>query len=337
MARHTIDQQAERGYRARGRVALGVTLGILVLATGGAALANGGVKGSASGYGYGYGYGYGGAPTVTTGAASSVMSMSATLNAIVNPEGEQLTGCYFEYWTGNRLRRRSPCESGPGPVGSPVAVSATVGGLEADTTYDFTIVATNAEGTSRGSERTFTTLTTAPTVTSVAPDAGLEFGWTMVTIRGTGFASATVVRFGANSAVYLKVNSPTSITALSPVGTGTVNVTVANPGGTSATDVADHFTYVPAGHGPSITRLAPRRGPAAGGTAVAISGTGFAGVTAVAFGSSKAAAFTANSSSSISAVSPAEAPGSVEVTVTTPNGTTPLSGRDRFKFKRSKK
>jgi hypothetical protein len=39
------------------------------------------------------------------------------------------------------------------------------------------------------------------------------------------------------------VNSATSITAVSPAGTGTVDVTVTTPSGTSATTTADQFTY----------------------------------------------------------------------------------------------
>ena len=38
----------------------------------------------------------------------------------------------------------------------------------------------------------------------------------------------------------------TTITADSPAGTGTVDVTVTTPGGTSATSAADQFTYIAA-------------------------------------------------------------------------------------------
>jgi uncharacterized membrane protein len=39
------------------------------------------------------------------------------------------------------------------------------------------------------------------------------------------------------------VNSATSITAVSPKGKGTVDVTVTAPAGTSPTSAADQFTY----------------------------------------------------------------------------------------------
>ena len=53
--------------------------------------------------------------------------------------------------------------------------------------------------------------------------------------------------------------SATSITATAPAGTGTVDVTVTTPGGTSATSSADQFTYVPA---PTVGNVSPTSGPA---------------------------------------------------------------------------
>src|SRR5205807_1430698 len=47
---------------------------------------------------------------------------------------------------------------------APVAVSAAVAALGANTTYHFRIVATNAGGTSQGADQTFTTLPEAPAV-----------------------------------------------------------------------------------------------------------------------------------------------------------------------------
>jgi hypothetical protein len=79
------------------------------------------------------------------------------------------------------------------------------------------------------------------------------------------------VKFGATNAASFTVNSPTSITATSPAGSGTVHITVTTPGGTSATSGTDQFTYVAA---PTVTLISPTSGPAAGGTIVMITGTG---------------------------------------------------------------
>ncbi|HEV2981948.1 MAG TPA: IPT/TIG domain-containing protein, partial [Solirubrobacteraceae bacterium] len=83
---------------------------------------------------------------------------------------------------------------------------------------------------------------------------------------------------------------------------------------------------------PTIKKLHPRKGPAAGGTAVTIVGTNFAGATAVMFGSTPAASFTINSVDSITAMSPAETTGPVHVSVTTPDGTNAITSKDVFKF-----
>lgn len=88
----------------------------------------------------------------------------------------------------------------------------------------------------------------APTVTGVSDvstgGAGTDAGGDAVQITGTGFTGATAVNFGATPATAFTVNSDTSITATSPAGsTGTVDVTVVTPAGTSATSAADQFSY----------------------------------------------------------------------------------------------
>jgi hypothetical protein len=61
---------------------------------------------------------------------------------------------------------------------------------------------------------------------------------------GTSFTGATVVDFGSgNPAATFAVNNATTLTAIAPSGTGTVDVTVTTPGGTSAAGAADQFTY----------------------------------------------------------------------------------------------
>ncbi len=86
-----------------------------------------------------------------------------------------------------------------------------------------------------------------PLVNGVSPDTGAEAGGTEVTIAGTGFNGATAVRFGQTAASFT-VNSPTLITATVPAGTGTVDVTVVTPSGTSSTNSSDRYRY-----GPSVT------------------------------------------------------------------------------------
>ena len=88
---------------------------------------------------------------------------------------------------------------------------------------------------------------------------------------------------------------------------------------------------------PTVSKLSPKSGPAAGGTTVTITGTGFTGVSAVHFGAVAATEVKFISATSITAVSPSEAPGKADVTVTTPNGTSEASSKRAFTFKKPKK
>ncbi|MGO9488808.1 MAG: IPT/TIG domain-containing protein [Solirubrobacteraceae bacterium] len=83
---------------------------------------------------------------------------------------------------------------------------------------------------------------------------------------------------------------------------------------------------------PAVTKLTPKKGPSAGGTAVTITGSGFAGTATVDFGGSAASEVTVESTTSIRAISPAGGKGTVDVTVTTSAGTSPVTKKDRFKY-----
>ena len=169
---------------------------------------------------------------------------------------------------------------------------------------------------------------TPTTVTGLSPTLGPVAGGTLVTITGTGFTGPTAVDFGTTAATSVTVVSDTSITAESPPGTGAVDVTVTATGGTSPTSPADEFTYVAA---PAVIGPEPDSGPAAGGTLVTITGTGFTGATAVDFGTTAATSLTVVSDTTITADSPAGA-GTVNVTVTTPGGTSATSPADQFTY-----
>ncbi|MFD7408077.1 IPT/TIG domain-containing protein [Streptomyces sp. NPDC059866] len=155
-----------------------------------------------------------------------------------------------------------------------------------------------------------------PVVTSVSPSQGPPTGGTTVIVTGIDFTGVVIVRFGSIPATSFTVNSSTQITAVTPSGSGTVNVTVTTTQGTSAQSVP--FTYSTA---PTLSSLSPNQGPASGGTTVTLTGTGFTNVTSVRFGGVAAASFTVNSSTQITAVSPARAAGPADVTVTTSGGT----------------
>ena len=79
--------------------------------------------------------------------------------------------------------------------------------------------------------------------TTASPAGGPAGGGTQVTIAGSSFNNVTAVNFGSTPATSFLVNGLNSITAVSPVGTGTVDVTVVAGGQTSATGAADKFAY----------------------------------------------------------------------------------------------
>jgi hypothetical protein len=169
----------------------------------------------------------------------------------------------------------------------------------------------------------------APTVTSVTLSSGLfaagpTAGGTVVEIDGFNLSEATAVYFGANAAASYSVVTAGVLTATSPAGSGQgpVDITVTTPFGTSQTSAADQFAYVDA---PGLTApISPALGPAAGGTFVTLTGTGFTYATAVNFGANPASSFQISSDTSITAIAP---PGSgltlgqAAVTVVNPAGT----------------
>ena len=84
---------------------------------------------------------------------------------------------------------------------------------------------------------------------------------------------------------------------------------------------------------PQVSKVAPKLGPTTGGTAVRITGSNLAEASAVSFGSVEAASFTVNSATSITALSPEEPAGKVDITVTTPRGGVSLpTSKDTYKF-----
>jgi autotransporter-associated beta strand protein len=172
--------------------------------------------------------------------------------------------------------------------------------------------------------------------TAQGPAQGPATGNTTVTISGAGFTQATAVDFGTVAASSYTVNSDAQITATSPAGTGVVDVTVATPGGTSASAPADQFSYAPV-----VMGISPAQGLVTGGTTVTITGAGLAAATAsgpwslVDFGTVAASSVTVDSDSQIVATSPAvRASGTVAVTVTTAGGTSAASTGDQFTYGR---
>ena len=189
------------------------------------------------------------------------------------------------------------------------------------------ITVTTAAGTSAATADRFTYAAQAPIVTGVSPSHGSTAGAITVTITGTGLADATAVKFGGVPGTITR-DSGTQITAISPAGTGTVNITVTAPAGTSPATTADRFTYrTPA---PTVTAVSPSQGSTVGGTRVTITGTNLSGATEVSFGGARGT-ITRDSGTQIIVTSPAGS-GTVDIKVTTPVGTSTVTSADRFTY-----
>jgi hypothetical protein len=88
-------------------------------------------------------------PVAVTEPAAGVTSTTATLEGHVNPAGEPVEVCEFEYGTTEALGTTVACSSLPGEGETPLPVSALVTGLTPSTTYHVRLVATGPGGTSR--------------------------------------------------------------------------------------------------------------------------------------------------------------------------------------------
>jgi IPT/TIG domain-containing protein len=111
-----------------------------------------------------------------------------------------------------------------------------------------------------------------PCVTGVLrPNTGFAEGGTLVTISGLNFTGVTAITFGSASAATFTVHSATSLTAVSPPGSGIVHVTVTTAEGTSPSISADRFVYL---QGPEYGRClkAPGFGKYASGGCTVLGG-----------------------------------------------------------------
>jgi len=164
--------------------------------------------------------------------------------------------------------------------------------------------AAGTSGTSAADEFSYVAPGPAPTTKSLSVKKGASAGGTGVHLEGTGFIGVTAVLFGTTAANSFRVETASSIVAVSPPGTpGAVPVTVTTPNGTSPASNKIRFTY----GAPSISSVSPASGPLAGGTTVTVTGGGFApgGESGFTLGRVAATDVTCSSSTTCTLVTPA--------------------------------
>jgi hypothetical protein len=199
-------------------------------------------------------------------------------------------------------------------------------------TVDVTV--TTPHGTSPAGPKDRFSYATAqpPAIISISPSQGPVTGGTEVKISGTNLGEVSEVHFGSVAASSFKLISASALSAVSPAGSGTVDISVGSPAGTSEVSSADRFTYVEGGTLPSVTKVSPSKGAAIGGANVTVKGTNLAGVTSVTFAGAPAASFKLISATKLEAVAPPGATGTADVRVTNAAGTSEISTKDHYAY-----
>jgi pimeloyl-ACP methyl ester carboxylesterase len=256
----------------------------------------------------------------------------------VEPSEGPLAGGTTVTITGANLAGASAVKFGSADAASYAVNSATsITAVSPAGTGSVDVTVTTPGGTSATVPADQFTYVAVPVLTRTKPKVGPVGGGTTVTITGANFRPGTAVSFGSTPAASVTVNSPTSITAVSPAHlAGSVDVRVTTAGGTSATSKADRFKFTP-----TITGVSPSSGSTAGGETVTITGTGFvSGQTMIKFGTRKATAVSCVSwdvanpaaETTCTVSSPAHGAETVNVRATVNKATSPKTAGDRYTY-----
>jgi hypothetical protein len=176
-----------------------------------------------------------GPPVVTTNPATFIASFSATLNGSLNPHGLSTT-FHFQYGATTQYGLTTPPRT---QTGNTVRnVSFHISSLTARTTYHFRIVASNADGTTYGSDKTFTITPTGPPVAITEPavyDSRMS-----VTLNGRvdphGLATTVYFQWGLAGGWGCSSTYTTASQTMSGNGYKSVSSTIGDPIGSQVYD-----------------------------------------------------------------------------------------------------
>ncbi len=158
----------------------------------------------------------------------------------------------------------------------------------------------------------------APVLVAIGPNTGAQAGGDLVYLTGRLFDGVFGVTIGGALATIISAGGGVII-AKTPAGTGTQDVVVLGPGGSST--LAGGFTYAAAVAAPAISSLNWSLGRIqGGGLAIVATGTNLSGATNVVIGGNSVAP-TSSTSTTCTFALPAHAAGVVTVAVTTAGGT----------------
>jgi uncharacterized protein (DUF2141 family) len=184
------------------------------------------------------------APTATTGDATAVTNTQATVAGTVNPQG-QLTSYAFQYGTTTAYGQQTSLTSA-GSSTAETPVRADLAGLTAGTEYHYRVIATNADGTTVGADRTFRTTGTAPPPPT-APSA--TTGGAAVN-GASAVLSGSVNPNGVATSYYFELGTSTAYGQQTPprsAGSGSSAVSVTGSLSGLAENTTYHYRLVAAG------------------------------------------------------------------------------------------
>lgn len=173
-------------------------------------------------------------PTVAPSATTSISETGATLHGTVNPNGLATT-YQFDWGLTDALGKVSPAVAASAGAGTTaVAETTKLASLSPDTTYYFTLVATNGDGSSTTPVETFkTTGNPAPGPTTGAAANVSRYQATLTgAINPNNQATTYFFQYGLTSSYGLQTNAETL-----PAGITTVPVSLTLPG------LAPGFTF----------------------------------------------------------------------------------------------
>jgi hypothetical protein len=136
-----------------------------------------------------------GSPTASTGSASGVQPLQATVSGSIDPQGLDAAEGNFEYGTSPSYGLSTP-KSNVGPGLNSVGKSATITKLEPGTTYHYRIVATSTAGTAQGGDQAFKTPGPVEAVTSAASEVTEEQATLNGTVNPRGYEAKYYFQYG---------------------------------------------------------------------------------------------------------------------------------------------
>ncbi len=180
-------------------------------------------------------------PDAITEAPSSVEPLGAHLNGKVNPLKGGNASCEFVWGTSTALGQVAPCEPSEVVDGSsPVAVHATLTGLQSDTTYYYRLQATNQSGTNPGEPQDHEFTTPGPGLLASASDVASTSATLDATVNPHNHPTSYYFQYGKSTAYESEIPSAPG----APLGSGEGRVEVSNHIQGLSPDTVYHYRVV---------------------------------------------------------------------------------------------